>query len=178
MCHIKNLQQTTQQDFDSWFEALKDDIKVKTDLDSELNFEQLLAPLPTYPPVEYIVESPMQFPSVVSYPSPTSSGSENSYTPTLCQKREAEVDQGLHRKRQRQNEAAKRCRLKKLNQLQESQEMVKRFEQERFDMSVKLAILEKEKISWLQKEKEMEARIRLLKSQLDESHMILMKGSK
>jgi hypothetical protein len=74
-----------------------------------------------------------------------------------------------------QNEAAKRCRQKKLDQLQECQAQAKRLEQDKFELSVRLAVMEKEKAAWLVREKEMQARMALLKGQLDESHILLMK---
>lgn len=44
-----------------------------------------------------------------------------------------------------------------------------------FEMSVRLAVLEKERAAWLIKEKELQERVQLLKCQLDESHLILMR---
>jgi hypothetical protein len=168
MCRVKNLQQTSQ-DFDSWFNTLNQQVKVDTE--SEVTFEQLLAPLPAYDPTPFqpVFAEPIE---ATVYPSPISIPS-----PQIETKRKAveEIDDALLLKRQKQNEAAKRCRQKKLNQLQEAQEQARIFEQESFQLSVKLAVMEKEKQAWLMKEKEMQQQISMLKQQLDESHLILIK---
>ncbi|KAI8895137.1 hypothetical protein BC833DRAFT_602369 [Globomyces pollinis-pini] len=99
---------------------------------------------------------------------------------TICKKRELQDDEdaALFKKRQRQNEAAKRCREKKLNQLQAAQQQVQKFEKEKFEMAVKLAVLEKEREAWQARENELQRRIQSLKMQLDESQMMLLKSAK
>ncbi|KAJ3273362.1 hypothetical protein HDV01_004579 [Terramyces sp. JEL0728] len=179
MCHIKNLQAPTTStlnvnanDFDVWFESLKTDLKMSPELDTltppllfeDESYQQLFPQLP-------LASLATSIPAVaaVDYPSPTSTQSlKRDYS-------EVEVDEALMKKRQRQNDAAKRCRQKKLNQLQECQEKAKRFEDEMFEMSVRLAVLEKERSAWLVKEKELQERVQSLKFQLDESHLILMR---
>jgi hypothetical protein len=179
MCLVKNLQQTTQ-DFDSWFSNLNQDFKVENTKVEDVIFEQLLAPLPPYEPV--IPFQPAVFTETIetieyptSYPSPTSLYSQSGEDPQPLKRKEVDIDEQLIKKRQRQNEAAKRCREKKLSALQEAQENAKRFEQQSFELSVKLAVLEKEQQAWVVKEKEMQQQVEMLKQQLDESHLILMK---
>ncbi|KAJ3323258.1 hypothetical protein HDV06_002025 [Boothiomyces sp. JEL0866] len=183
MCHIKNLQTPTTStlnvnanDFDAWFESLKTDLKMSPELDTltpplpfEDSYQQLFPQLPLA--FEPSAPVPASIPTVapVDYPSPTSTNS------LKREHSEVEVDEALMKKRQRQNDAAKRCRQKKLNQLQECQEKAKRFENEMFEMSVRLAVLEKERTAWLVREKELQERVQLLKCQLDESHLILMR---
>jgi hypothetical protein len=77
-------------------------------------------------------------------------------------------------KRQKQNEAARRCRQKRLSQLQECQQKVEQVEKEKFDLSVRLAVLEKEKEAWILKEQEMNMRMEKLRAQLDQSHHTLL----
>jgi hypothetical protein len=77
-------------------------------------------------------------------------------------------------KRQKQNEAAKRCRQKRLSQLQEYQQKVEQSEKEKFELAVRLAVLEKEKEAWILKEREMTLRMEKLRAQLDQSHQALM----
>jgi hypothetical protein len=77
-------------------------------------------------------------------------------------------------KAKKQNEAARKCRQKKQDQLVETQQKVQYLEKEKFDISIRLAILEKEKQSWLLRETEMQKTVKFLKNQLDQSHMIMM----
>jgi Basic region leucine zipper len=77
-------------------------------------------------------------------------------------------------KRQKQNEAARKCRLKRLSKLQECEKRVEETEKEKFELSVRVAVLEKEKEAWILKEQEMNLRIDKLRAQLDHSHRTLM----
>lgn len=84
------------------------------------------------------------------------------------------ITEEVARKRQKQNEAAKKCRQKRLSQLQECQQKVEQSEKEKFELTVKLAVLEKEKEAWILKEQEMNLRMERLRAQLDQSHHTLM----
>jgi hypothetical protein len=120
----------------------------------------------------------VDYPSPISYPSPVSVEPSEIMSDSLSKKRAVSPDEALTKKRQRQNEAAKRCRQKKMDLLNEAQEQARKFEQEKFEMSVRLAVLEKEKQAWLLREKEMQHELNRLKQQLDESHLILMNVKK
>jgi hypothetical protein len=170
MCRVNNLT-STSQDFDSWFANLKtDDIQQQIpEFNGETNFDELLAPLAifesSYTPE--IIE-PIKFEQ--NYPSPPPSY----LIPPPTLKRANDEDDEVMKKRQRQNEAAKRCRQKKLSLIQQSKDISKKFEEDMFQMSVKLAVLQKEKQAWMMKETDMQHQLATLKQQLDESHMILM----
>lgn len=84
------------------------------------------------------------------------------------------ITEEVARKRQKQNEAAKKCRQKRISQLQECQQKVEQSEKEKFELSVRLAVLEKEKEAWILKEKEMNLRMERLRAQLDQAHQTLM----
>ncbi|KAI8895138.1 hypothetical protein BC833DRAFT_567745 [Globomyces pollinis-pini] len=145
-------------------------------------------------PVDILMQSP---PIPFQYPSPQSIGSVASpktvermasppamlITPppeTISTKRELQDDEdvALVKKRQRQNEAAKRCREKKLNQLQAAEQQVQKFEKEKFEMAVKLAVLEKERDAWEIRERDLQQHIQSLRMQLDESQTLLLKCAK
>jgi hypothetical protein len=171
MCRVKNLTNTSQ-DFDSWFANLKAEDGNKLPVfDEQFDFQELLAPLPMFEP-EYTpvkVETVMYPSPTPSYPSPPPSLAPQN-TKTLA----PSFEESSAKKRQRQNEAAKRCRQKKLTLIQQSQEQTKKFEQEKFEMSIRLAVLEKEKQAWLARERDMQQQLDILKRQLDESHMIII----
>jgi hypothetical protein len=186
MCKVSNIESNTlTASFDEWFANLQDkelsfDLKEEVD---NVTFEELLAPIAPYESfVPETIEPMMEYPSPISYPSPSSVDTYEVFS--LPKKRTLEdscsfsSDPQIVKKRQRQNEAAKRCRQKKLDQLKEAQELSQQFEKEKFEMSVKLAVLEKEKQAWLLREKDMQHQIATLKQQLDDSHMILMNMKK
>jgi hypothetical protein len=169
MCRVKNLTNTSL-DFDSWFANLKTDAMENVSIpefQGEIDLDELLAPLPMFEST-FTPETiePIQ---VTSYPSPPPS-----HVPVPNLKRSSPVETQVLQKRQRQNEAAKRCRQKKVSLIHQSQAMAKAFEEEKFQMSVQLAVLEKEKLAWISRERELQHQIATLKQQLDESHMILM----
>jgi uncharacterized protein with ATP-grasp and redox domains len=170
MCRVKNLT-TTSLDFDSWFANLKvEGLEQKMpEIEGGINFEDLLAPLPMFD-TTYAPETiePIKA-ETFSHPSPAAT-----YIPQQPFKRQMESEDPLARKKHRQNEAARRCRQKKLSLIQESQHMVKRFEEEKFEMSIQLAVLDKEKQAWEVREREMLQQLSCLKKQLDESHLILL----
>ena len=137
MCKVSNIQSNFSTSFDEWFSNLQDkDIQfdIKQELD-DVTFEQLLAPIPPYEvytpetiePVEYSsAMEPMEYPSPISYssiPSPVNNEKKRLH--------EEEVDDQILRKRKRQNEAAKRCRQKKLDLIQEAQEQAEQEQKER-----------------------------------------------
>ncbi|KAJ3273360.1 hypothetical protein HDV01_004577 [Terramyces sp. JEL0728] len=78
------------------------------------------------------------------------------------------------KKRQKQNEAARRCRQKKLDQLKSYQDTLSNFEKEKFEMSVRLAVLEKEREAWIARERDLQLQVNSLKQKLDGSHMLMM----
>jgi Basic region leucine zipper len=73
-------------------------------------------------------------------------------------------------KRQKQNEAARKCREKRSSKLQECEKRVEETEKEKFELSVRVAVLEKE--AWILKEQEMNLRIEKLRAQLDQSRRV------
>ena len=72
----------------------------------------------------------------------------------------------IDRKRQKQNEAAKKSRDKKLVQLQVYKQQVEELEREKFELAVKVACLENERLSWQRKEAEMQMTIDSLRSNI------------
>jgi hypothetical protein len=182
MCKVSNIQSNTlTTSFDEWFANLQDkDISMdfKGEVD-DVTFEQLLAPIPPYESfIPETIEPMMEYPSPISYPSPSSIDSSEIFSQSNKRQSEDQVDSQLIKKRQRQNDAAKRCRQKKLDQLKEAQDLAQKFEKEKFEMSVRLAVLEKEKQAWVLRERDMQHQLATLKQQLDESHMILMNMKK
>jgi hypothetical protein len=171
MCRVKNLT-STSQDFDSWFANLKtEDVNKLPAVDGQFDFQELLAPLPMFES-EYIpvkVETIMYPSPPPSHPSPPPSFVTQTTTRLAPSHEELSA-----KKRQRQNEAAKRCRQKKVTLIQQSQEQTKKFEKEKFEMSIRLAVLEKEKQAWLDRERDLQRQLNVLKQQLDESHMIII----
>jgi hypothetical protein len=135
-----------------------------------------LTPLPPYELfTPETIEPMVEYPSPMSYPSPSFIDTSDMFTINTNKRSfEDPIDSQLMKKRQRQNDAAKRCRQKKMDQIKEAQEMAQKFEKEKFEMSVRLAVLEKEKQAWVIREREMQHQLATLKQQLDESHMILM----
>lgn len=114
---------------------------------------------------------PLTPPSSVSYPEPTNDTSVSS------RKRRAttdeNIDEALMAKRQKQNEAAKKSRQKKLNQLQEYKERAEAAEREKFELRVKVAVLEEDKASRIKKEKEMADTIAALQAKLGQFQQFL-----
>ncbi|KAI8894034.1 hypothetical protein BC833DRAFT_606350 [Globomyces pollinis-pini] len=127
-------------------------------------------------PQPEMVSSPKQREMVSSPKSITKSTSCQSLSPIKHKTKKRSLtdeDPVLLKKRQRQNEAAKRCREKRSNQLQMAQQQVQQIEQDKFDMAVKLAVIEKERDAWQIREQDLQQRIHQLKVQLDETQMLL-----
>ncbi|KAJ3323259.1 hypothetical protein HDV06_002026 [Boothiomyces sp. JEL0866] len=129
---------------------------------TSVNFEEWFGLLDTYP-----------------YPTPTMCEFQ---TDTICTtKSECSPDLGtaknqtdfsqqeiLTRKRQKQNEAARRCRLKKANQLLEFKDLVCKLQNQLFEKDIRLTILEKEQNEWQKREEEYKRQIELLKKERDD----------
>ena len=187
--------QTNQlaEEFDAWFETLNSELNMDKQSPTQdyilttpdtFSFE-MLSPLPSDPFMDSMPSPPETIllpETLIAPPSeailnmkpieiksmPRKANNVKRATP------DEPITEALAKKRQKQNEAAKRCRQKRLDQLVECQNIVKKSEQEKFELSVRLAVLEKERSAWLVREAEMNARLDQLKAQLDESHMILM----
>jgi hypothetical protein len=181
------------EEFDAWFETLNSELNMDKQSPTQdyllttpdtFSFE-MLSPLPSDPFMDSMPSPPETIllpETLVAPPSeailnmkpieiksmPRKANNVKRATP------DEPITEALAKKRQKQNEAAKRCRQKRLDQLMECQNLVKKSEQEKFELSVRLAVLEKERAAWLVREAEMNARLDQLKAQLDESHMILM----
>jgi hypothetical protein len=86
---------------------------------------------------------------------------------TTSHKRAAEQvdseENSLSKKKRKQNEAAQRCRQKKADQIQLYQESIKKLEEEKFEMSVQIAVLTKEKEAFNAREAEMQKTLNDLK---------------
>jgi hypothetical protein len=81
---------------------------------------------------------------------------------------------GAARKRQKQNQAAQRCRQKKLDKLHEFESQVKLLEEEKFNLSVRIAVLEQEKKDWAERESKMEMKMKSLQGIIDDHQFYLM----
>ncbi|KAJ3323260.1 hypothetical protein HDV06_002027 [Boothiomyces sp. JEL0866] len=167
MCHIKNLQQPETaningEDFDAWFDSLKTDLKAPLPVSQpqtlDWNYFNIDVPLPSPPTT---IPSP---PETISLP----------YVEVKAEKRPHDSVDMEAKKRQKQNEAARRCRQKKLDQLKTYQDTLAKFEKEKFEMSVRLAVLEKEREAWVARERDLQLQVDSLKQKLDGSHMLMM----
>ena len=78
-------------------------------------------------------------------------------------------------KRKRQNDAAKRCRMKKLSQIEQSQEVINSLRSENFEMEKKLRVYEQERLSQLAREQEMQEEIKKLRQEVIEANNLAMK---
>lgn len=87
---------------------------------------------------------------------------------------EENVDDALYVKRQRNNEAARRSRERKVRRLEELEAQVHSLETEKSDLMIRLAVLDNERSSWMSRERELAHRVLALESQLGESHRALM----
>lgn len=80
-------------------------------------------------------------------------------------------------KRQRNTEAARRSRFRKMVKMETLEQQVKTLEDTNSKLTVKIAILESEKSSWSAKEHELVARMHQLESQLMQAHKLMMSKS-
>ena len=172
MCHIKNLQQFVQteapaieQDFTNWFLSIDSNL-------SPLEPEEPVFPITTIssvassPSMEYFTNSNL---AVEDY---------NFHSPESISI--AKEDDNLAKKRKKvrndnkQNEAAKRCRKKKQSQMKETHDSIRNLEDEKFQLKMHVAVLEKERQAFLSRESDMQSEIQSLKKQLDESQKLLL----
>lgn len=84
-----------------------------------------------------------------------------------AKKSEEDLSPELAMKRQKQNEAAKKSREKKMSILQTAVERAENAEKLNFDLSVRIAVLEEEKKGWQVKEREMEEKLELLRMRVE-----------
>ena len=77
-------------------------------------------------------------------------------------------------KRQKQNAAASRCRQKKADQIANLESQVVSLEKEKFELSLKLAVLQQEKKAWLTRENCLEKDLLSLQGQLDLAQRALL----
>ncbi|KAI9208029.1 uncharacterized protein BJ171DRAFT_492426 [Polychytrium aggregatum] len=77
-------------------------------------------------------------------------------------------------RRRKNTEAARRSRQRKVAKLESLEKQSKDLERENAQLSIRLAVLESEKVGWIAKEAELMARIRQLEEQLAESHKALL----
>jgi hypothetical protein len=87
-----------------------------------------------------------------------------------------ESEEAISKKRQKQNEAAQRCRQRKAEHLKQFDSTIKTLETEKYDLMVKAAILAQEKQAWISREEELKSSIRMYKKQLDAAHSVLFKN--
>ncbi|KAI8921599.1 hypothetical protein BC831DRAFT_476469 [Entophlyctis helioformis] len=87
---------------------------------------------------------------------------------------EEKDDSPLAVKRARNNEAARRSRERKMRRLEELEVQVTALDAEKADLLVRLAVVENERTSWMNRERELVHRVLALESQLGESHRALM----
>ncbi|KAJ3345660.1 hypothetical protein HDU91_007283 [Kappamyces sp. JEL0680] len=79
---------------------------------------------------------------------------------------EVELTDELAAKRQKQNAAAKRCREKREKALSEATDRAELAEKEKFRLSLRVAVLEKEKEAWLAREQELLRKLQFLQGQV------------
>ncbi|KAI8813206.1 hypothetical protein BJ742DRAFT_475151 [Cladochytrium replicatum] len=80
----------------------------------------------------------------------------------------------LAAKRQKNTEAARRSRQRKMVQMETLQNQVSELQGENSRLNVRLAVVESERDQWVAKENELMERIRNLERQLNESHMAVV----
>ncbi|ORZ16334.1 hypothetical protein BCR42DRAFT_414835 [Absidia repens] len=76
-------------------------------------------------------------------------------------------------KRQKNTDAARRSRFKKLVKMERLETRIKELEVDKHTLSTRIAVLEAETAGHEAKEQRLESRIRTLESQLTEAHCIL-----
>ena len=84
----------------------------------------------------------------------------------------------LQLKRAKNNEAARKSRERKVKRLEDLEQLLAKSEGEKNELQLKVAIMESEKNTWLARERELVHRILSLETQLNESHMALIKTGK
>jgi hypothetical protein len=121
----------------------------------------------------------MPKPNVVPIaPRPSSAGAM--YTPTITtsnNKRKIESNSGegdeIAQKRQKNTDAARRSRLKKIVKMECLEKQVNELESDNSRLTTRVAVLESEKCALIEKDKGLEDRIRVLEAQLAEAHRAL-----
>jgi len=78
---------------------------------------------------------------------------------TNAKKSEDGISDDLRRKRQKQREAAKRCREKRMSALQIAEERADKAEAEKLELLVKVRVLEEAKKEWMLKEQDLQQKI-------------------
>jgi hypothetical protein len=93
--------------------------------------------------------------------------------PTKRRHDPAKDDEELMFKRQKNTDAARRSRLKKLVKMESLEQRVSELETENNQLGTRIAVLESEKSNLEHKDKSLEERIRTLEAQLTEAHRAL-----
>ncbi|KAI8847968.1 hypothetical protein BC829DRAFT_444181 [Chytridium lagenaria] len=86
------------------------------------------------------------------------------------EKSDEDVGEDMMVKRRRNTEAARRSRQKKMLKLTDLENFAKRLETQNSKLTVKVAVLENEKVSLLTRQRDLMARIGELERQLEEAH--------
>jgi hypothetical protein len=185
MCHVKNLSsiKPDEQTFDAWFHQL-DGMQEEPHANYAANLKYAPAPFdygyyqytPLSPPVsleaEYMSLDPM---NIMPPPTEVPVKQEPTSHKTTVKREREEVDDALLKKRRKQNEAAQRCRQRKADTIKQFDATVKTLESEKFDLSVRVAVLEKEKQAWISREEELEASLKAIKEQLAAAQSALLR---
>lgn len=93
--------------------------------------------------------------------------------PVTQKRRVEEEGDDVAMKRQKNTDAARRSRLKKILKMENLETQVKDLESDNSRLTTRVAVLESEKGALASKEKSLEERIRVLESQLSEAHRAL-----
>ncbi|KAI8800170.1 hypothetical protein BJ742DRAFT_842795 [Cladochytrium replicatum] len=86
-----------------------------------------------------------------------------------------EEEDEVVRKRQRNTEAARRSRQRKVMKMTSLEQRVKELQGENSRLGLRLAVLESERIGWVAKEAELAGKVRRLEAQLAEAHGAIMR---
>ncbi|KAJ3273361.1 hypothetical protein HDV01_004578 [Terramyces sp. JEL0728] len=108
-----------------------------------------------------------EFPSEAKYTDPPHNPIDSKY-PTPISTEFLNKEAVIVRKRQKQNEAARRCRAKKANELSEYKDLVTKLQNQLFEKDIRLAIIEKERVEWQKREQEYTRQIEMLKKERDD----------
>ncbi|OBZ84535.1 hypothetical protein A0J61_07415 [Choanephora cucurbitarum] len=97
------------------------------------------------------------------------------FTPPITNKRKSENVESdeAAQKRQKNTDAARRSRLKKIIKMETLEKQVTELESDNARLTTRVAVLESEKSALVSKDKDLEERIRVLEAQLAEAHRAL-----
>ncbi|KAI8913628.1 hypothetical protein EDD86DRAFT_201119 [Gorgonomyces haynaldii] len=176
MCFLKTDKQVSPTDqFDQWLELLKPtDTLFATEAPVELFPDLDTMPEITSFDIPQTMNEQLMTPETLSPSTVSSPIMSQSVEKTQRKRKQEDVSPELLLKRQRNNEAARKSRERRLQKIDDLSHQVGELTAQNTQLTMKMAVLEAERTLMLEREKNLHKRILELENQLGESHKALL----